>query len=536
MGRVFAEWDNGATNVLAALPTGAGKTVIFTRIMALNKGPTIAIAHRHELVGQISLALARHGVTHRIIGARETVRLIVRSHLSELRRSYYDPGSNVAVASVDTLNRRQQALAPWLSRVTLWVQDEAHHILRDNKWGHAVAACKGARGLGVTATPGRTDRRGLGRAYDGVFDTLIEGPSMREIIGMGFLCDYRVFAPRVADLDLDTVPVSKSTGDYIQPKLRLAVRRSRIVGDVVRHYCRLARGKLGVTFATDVQSAVDLAEAYRAAGVPAEAVSHHTTDRDRYNIIKRFKRREILQLTNVDLFGEGFDLPAIEVASFARPTASLGLYVQQFGRALRIMKGKEVAIIIDHVGNVVKHGLPDSPRDWSLARETKATKGIVQVRACPRCTAVYERVRVACPFCGFTPVPVNRSGPDVVEGDLEELDPAVLAQLRTKVRRTGMSPAEYRADLIRRGCPAVGVARNVRRHEERAHYQRCMLASISTWGGLQRALGRSTNEIMKRFYRSFGVDVLTARTLHRGKALALLAELNKEIGDLICSR
>jgi DNA or RNA helicases of superfamily II len=188
--------------------------------------------------------------------------------------------------------------------------------------------------------------------------------------------------------------LSQATGDFNADQLRKAVHKSHITGDVVAHYLKLAPGKLGVTFAVDVEAATEIAGAFRAAGVPAEVVSAKTPDALRAQILRRFKAREILQLVNVDLFGEGFDLPAIEVVSFARPTESFALYCQQFGRALRLMLSKEaaavhahltdeqrraaiaasekpVAIIIDHVNNVLRHGLPDARREWSLDRRER---------------------------------------------------------------------------------------------------------------------------------------------------------------------
>jgi DNA repair protein RadD len=194
--RIDLEWGLGSRNVLAVLPTGAGKTFCFTRIMREHRAPCVAIAHRQELVSQISVALGLHGVRHRIIGSRNTIKFIIGLHLEAYGRSYYDPSSPVAVASVDTFIRRHNELASWLPQVTLWVQDEAHHVVRGNKWGKAAEMLPNARGLGVTATPGRADGTGLGRQADGVFDELVMGPSMREIITRGTLPTIGFTRPR----------------------------------------------------------------------------------------------------------------------------------------------------------------------------------------------------------------------------------------------------------------------------------------------------------------------------------------------------
>lgn len=191
---IVAEWTAGARNVLAVLPTGGGKTVCFAYAIANHPGGSVAIAHRAELVSQMSLALAREGVRHRVIGPASLSRSCERLHLDELQRLYVDPNARCAVASVDTLVRMDKS-DPWFAQVTLWVQDEAHHVLADNKWGDACAMFPNARGLGVTATPLRADGKGLGRHADGLMDALVVGTTMRELIERGYLTDYRVFAP-----------------------------------------------------------------------------------------------------------------------------------------------------------------------------------------------------------------------------------------------------------------------------------------------------------------------------------------------------
>lgn len=529
IGNINTAWQQGARNVMGVLPTGTGKTVIFSRIIRDHNGPAVAIAHRQELVGQISVALARDGVRHRIIGPDNLRKYIIRLHIENTGRVYFDPQSSVAVASVDTLIRRGAQLAKWLPRVTLWVQDEAHHIQRKNKWGRAAAMFENARGLGVTATPLRADGRGLSRATDGLMDQLVTGPPMRSIIEQGHLSDYRIFAPTTTDLDLSNVTIT-STGDYSKPKLIKAVRKSTIIGDVVGTYQKYAVGKLGITFATDVETAADIADEYRGSGVPAEVVSYKTNDTARSEILRRFRNRGILQLVNVDLFGEGFDLPAVEVASFARPTQSYGLYVQQFGRALRPSPGKTDALIIDHVGNVIRHGLPDSVRTWSLDRRIKRQQHseTIPVRACPDCTYVYLKTLAACPDCGYAPKPQSRSAPQHVDGDLTELDAETLARMRGDADRSIMDPVAYRAGLIRKGCPPVGLARNIRNHNARRAAQIELREAIGVWGAYRRREGLADSESYKRFYFKFGIDVLSAQSLGKADALALAERVRND--------
>lgn len=534
LAEIFAQWNAGARNVLAVAPTGAGKTILFSEAIRLHTGASCAIAHRQELVGQISLALAKDGVKHRIIGPSSVVHEIVQIHMSELGHSFYSPNAQCAVAGVDTLIRRGDALARWAQQVTLWVQDECHHLLKDNKWGKAVSMFPNACGLGVTATPGRADGKGLGRHADGLFDVMIEGPSMRELIIQGYLTDYRIICPP-STLDLKTVGIG-ADGDYIRKQLAAKTRASSIMGDVVAHYIKYAGGLLGITFAPDVETAMELSANFTSAGVRSEAVSAKTPDRTRREFLRRFRNKNILQIVNVDLFGEGFDLPAIEVVSMARATESLALYMQQCGRDLRLMLGKLKGIIIDHVGNVMRHGLPDRPRKWSLDRRDKRASSknddVIPMRVClnPQCMAPYERIYKACPFCGWIPVPAGRTSPDFVDGDLCELDEETLAAMRGEVLKVDRHPDEIKRMMERAGHDYPTAKGAANRHAERQQAQSRLREAIAYWAGYQRHVGRPDSESYRRFYFNFGVDVLTAQSLGRQEAEQLAGKINASIG------
>ncbi len=519
-GDVAQLWQAGARNVLAVMPTGSGKTVLFSHKLAQYQGASVAVAHRQELVSQISLSLARFGLRHRIIGPRSVVKLILEMQGDELGETFYDPNAPAAVAGVDTLIRRNN-LDRWAQQVGLWVQDEAHHVLIDNKWGKAAALFPSAYGLGVTATPERADGRGLGAHADGLFHAIVEGPSMRELIVMGNLCDYRIFAPP-SDIDISGVAIAKD-GDFNRGQLREAARKSHIVGDVVGQYLKIARGKLGITFATDVETATEIAAKYNASGVRAEIVCAKTPDRVRNELIQRFRRHELDQLVNVDLFGEGFDLPAIEVVSMARPTQSFTVFAQQFGRALRPLEGKADGIIIDHVGNVVRHRLPDAVRAWTLNARSRGARAardpdVVPVSTCTACFRVYESLRKSCPFCGHIEEPRGRSRPEQVDGDLLELTPAALAELRGEVAAVDVPQGEIAAAYIGEGCSPKIAYVNAARHRRRQEAQAPLRDAIAMWAGYQRHEGRPDSESYRRFYHRFGVDVMSAQTLGRRDA------------------
>lgn len=514
--------------VLAVLATGGGKTVIFSSIIAAEQGATCAIAHRQELVSQMSLTLAKNGIYHRIVGSNKTVKNCVKIHMDELGKTFYDAGSKHAVASVDTIIRRGEQLANWLPSVRLWVIDEAHHVLKDNKWGKAVQMFPNSRGLGVTATPCRADGNGLGSHADGVFDTMFEGVAMGELIRDGYLTDYKIFAPP-SSFSREQIKVSDSTGDFNLNQMREVVNGSSLVahdektitGDVVAQYLKIARGKSGVTFTVDVASAEEIAEQYNKAGVPAAAISCNTPDLERFAAVRKFKNKEILQLVNSEILTEGFDCPGIEVVSFGRPTESYSMYSQMFGRALRPLPGKTHAIIIDHVGNVMRHGLPDAPREWSLDRRERRTgkSEPSTVRVCTACAAVYERFRDACPDCGEpVPKPAQRSGPEFVDGDLYELDPDVLAQMRNEVVGAREDVNQYRDRMIGHGLPPHAVKRNVKLHENRLDALVKLDNTLAQWAGYRRAEGLSDSEIFRKFYLTYGVSWLEAQALKAADA------------------
>lgn len=553
---VYDAWNAGAQNVMAVSATGSGKTVFFSDVINDESGGSVAIAHRQELVSQISLALARNKIRHRVIGSDSLRRACSRLHVEDDQCGYdfVSHNARAAAAGIDTLVRLPPT-DPIFANTRLWVGDEGHHFLASNKWGKGVSMFNpAARGLLVTATPIRADGKGLGRSADGLADVMVQAPSMRDLINMGYLTDYRIIAPPSA-VNFAQVEISGATGDFNQDQLRKATKASHITGDVVQHYLKWAPGKLGVTFAVDVEAATEIALAFKAAGVPAEVVSAKTPDALRANILRRFKNREILQLVNVDLFGEGFDLPAIEVVSMARGTASFSLFAQQFGRALRLMISRELmsnwdnytadqrrahiaasskprAIVIDHVGNVVRHGGPPDKRiTWSLDRREKRSgtkiNDAIPMRTClnAECVSPYERVYPCCPYCGTAPEPAARSAPEFVDGDLVELDDDTLARMRGEIARVDAMPT------IPYGMtdPAAigGLKKN---HWLRQQAQEQLRKSIAWWSGLENAKGRTDQqEQYRRFYFMFGVDVATAQTLRTKDAEELRQRIVEQV-------
>lgn len=404
------------------------------------------------------------------------------------------------------------------------VVHNCHHLLRDGQFGKAVARFKNARGLGVTATPGRADGAGLGRHADGLFDVMVMGPTPRDLIERGFLSPYKIFAPP-STLDLSHVRVTAS-GDYSPPELKTATQKSTVLGDTVLHYAKHAVGMPGLTFADSIDNAVDIAARYRAIGVSAEVLTGKTQDALRSNVITRFKNRQLNQIVSVALIDEGFDCPGVMVVSDAAATQSFNRFAQRFGRGMRIMEGKTHMIYMDHVGNTLRHGLPDRPRYWTLDRRDRKsnnTKSEIPLRICTECYQPYPRTSKKCPYCGHYPEPASRSGPEFVDGDLLELDEDTLRAMRGEIARINRDP------VVPRNLDPIAQAAIRKRHWARQGAQNTFRNTIAWWAGLQHAQGMSESESMRAFYFKFGIDVGTAQTLGEREVLELVDRVNVEL-------
>ena len=521
--KIFEEWDKGAQCVAAESPTGSGKTVLFSNIIKKVNKPTVAIAHRQELVTQISMALARNGLQHGLVANKDVIRLCNKMHLNELGKTFYNANAPVKVASINTLTSKKTMplVQRWAHNVGLWVMDEGHHLLRDNMWGRGVDLFTNARGLGVSAWFGRSDGMGLGSHDDGFYDTIVRGPSMGDLIQRGYLSQFKTFGPHT-DINTEGLKLNKE-GDYNfrsgEGLKRVDKVRSTITGDIVEHYLKLAPGKLGVTFVTDVTTARETALRFNLAGVKAVAIDGSTPANERAEYLRQFAKREILQIVNVDIFGEGFDCPAIEVVQFARPTASYSLYIQQFGRALRILEGKDYAIIIDHVSNIIKHGGPPiilKPSGLDRREKRNVSKkdpNELKLKACKKCLGHYESIMIECPYCGYEYIPEDRSLPEFVDGDLVLLDEFMIDNIKADIESAKAPPKPC-------GNPSYDRV-NHKKYIQKMEVREELENTIAEWAGRKRDEGYSKRERQKMFYLMFRVDVLSAQALDKSESKKL---------------
>lgn len=394
--------------VLMQLPTGGGKTVIAATMLgntAERGGSAWFIVHRKELVDQTSRTLEQVGIPHGFVAAGRPP-------------TYHMP---VLVCSVQTLARRIDRIIAKYGAPSLVVWDEAHHCAAGT-WRTVADACPQAFHVGLTATPQRLDGKGL----NGMFNALVPGPSMTWLIEEGFLAPYRVFTHDAPDLS----GLRNRGADFDMSDAGKLMSESVIVGDAVEHYREICPGAQAVAFCCNIEHAIATRDAFLAGGVVAEELDGNATPQHRQDVVRAFRRGEIRVLTSVDLFGEGFDLPELTASILLRPTQSLGLYMQQVGRCLRTAPGKREAIILDHAGNIDRHGLPCAERSWSLAGRPKRT-GTAPTKTCGNCFAQVAAAVPACPCCGHKfegePREINE-----VEGRLVELDVAAMRRDRKK--------------------------------------------------------------------------------------------------------
>ena len=429
-----AAYASGKRAPVYQLPTGGGKTVVFSYIAreAAKRGTrTLILVHRRELLLQGSRALREVGLPHGLVA----------------------PGlppseSGTSIGSVQTVVRRLDHVPP----PGLVVVDECHHAVAGS-WRRVLEHWPAARVLGVTATPARLDGKGLGVHVGGPFDHLVLGPSVQELTEEGYLVPAEVFAP---PMKADLSGVRTRLGDFDRHEIQERMDSRTVTGDAVEHYLRLAGGRPAIAFCTSVSHAQHLAEAFVEAGIPSESIDGSLSDKDRDAVLGRLASGETTVLTACEIVSEGFDLPVVEVAILLRPTQSLTLYLQQVGRVLRPSPGKASATVLDHVGNVERHGLPDADRIWDLDAVRRKRTGEAPVRRCPECFACHPPAP-ECPVCGHVYESPARASVAYVDGQLVKVTrESLFSDVRERMRRAHLEQGSCRTfeDLV-----ALGVRR-----------------------------------------------------------------------------
>lgn len=377
-------WRTGHKRPCIVLPCGGGKSVIAAEIAKRttdNGGNVMFLVHRQELCEQISDTFAGYGVDM----------------------------TRCSVNMVQTASRRSKSSDP----PKLIITDENHHCVagtyRKIYESYPESYC-----VGLTATPVRLNGGGLG----GINDDLIIGPTVKQLIERKCLAPFDYYAPAVADL----TRIRSRAGDYSAESVEEVLAKPTIYGDVIRYYDEISRGQ-AICYCATIKHSTETAAAFRQTGISAEHIDGKTPASERSDIIQRFRSGGIKVLCNVDLISEGFDVPDCNTAILLRPTKSLTLFIQQSMRCMRYQPDKR-AIILDHVGNVFRHGLPNQDREWTLdpvKPKHSKQENTVHVRQCPECYYTHENSSV-CPKCGYVYAAERKSAKEIKQAELKKIN------------------------------------------------------------------------------------------------------------------
>ena len=367
-------------------PCGAGKSVMIAEIVRLatsKKQHVLFLVHRKELLEQIENTLKHNDVDMEY----------------------------VTLGMVMTVVRRLDKYPQF----DLIVVDENHHTLANSY--KKILEHFNTRVIGFTATPVRLNGDGLGE----VNDILIETVNAKWLIENKRLAPYKYYSFNLIDKD---ALKKSSTGDYTTDSMDKALGAT-IFGGVVKHYQKLIDGQKTIVYAHSIEYSKMFAQQFNDAGIPAAHIDGTTNKSEREKIINDFRNGTVKVLCNVDLIGEGFDVPDCTAVMLLRPTESLSLHIQQSMRPMRYQPDK-VATIVDHVGNVYVHGTPDLEREWTLDKKKKKRKresvDSVPIWTCPQCFCSYLKqngqLRIKCEECGYIEE-IERANEKVIDETVE---------------------------------------------------------------------------------------------------------------------
>lgn len=353
--------------VILLAPCGSGKTVIASSIMqdAIKKGNKVwFIVHRSELMKQANDTLERYGI----------------------------PKKNIEVYMVQSLAHKLDKIK---EEPNLIIVDECQHS-SSSTYRKIINQYPNAYILGLSATPTRLTGKPLGDIYE----TIISEVTAKQLIEMKYLADYSYYAP---ELNIDFNNIKIKAGDYDTEDVNRVMSKAKIYGDIIKTYKKLANNKKTILYCASIEYSKKMEKLFSENGYKIKHFDGTTPEKERQQIVEDFRNNKIQMLTNVDLIGEGFDVPDCECVLLLRPTQSLNLFIQSSTRCLR-KNGDKKAIIIDYVNNIQKHGLPTMDRQWSLDKKVKEydnenDDGTLRIRVCKECFSTFEGGDV-CPYCG----------------------------------------------------------------------------------------------------------------------------------------
>lgn len=397
---VYESMSKGNKNIMVQSPAGSGKSVTMSEVArrATEKGNRVLfIVHRRELVSQIKGTFIANDVN------------------MELCR----------VGMVQTVaNRIKNGKEPTPAIILV---DEAHHSLAKT-YTDIFESFPNAFVYGFTATPYRLSNKG----FTDVFDELILGKSVQWLIDNERLAPFKYYSVNLMDSDILT---HNSTGDFNNDSITKAMQKT-IYGDAVTNYKKFADGKKTIIYTHNIESSINVAEKFKDNGYDALQVDGKTPKQQRELAMELFREGKVNILVNAELYGEGVDVPDCECVILLRPTESLTLFIQQTMRAMRYQPNKQ-AIIIDHVGNWYRHGLPNTEHNWQEhfegSKKKKSKNNSVPIKECPECFGVVESAYTVCPYCGCEFPKEEQVDYDLVlNAELEEVTEDKVFQLNLK--------------------------------------------------------------------------------------------------------
>lgn len=309
--------------------------------------------------------------------------------------------------------------------VDLIIIDEAH--LSEAASYKKVCEYYGCKRILFTATAKRLDNKPLT-----LCDVIINGISGDELIERGYVSPYDLYAPKI-DINLDNVSMSGS--DFNNQEVAEVMMDKKIYGDIVKYYKQLADGKQTIAYCTNVAHSKSVCEMLNNVGISAMHMDSSTPEKEREEIMTRFRNKEFLVLCNCNLISEGITLPECECCMLLRPTQSETLYIQQACRCLTPQEGK-TAIIIDFVGNCYAHGMPTEPREYTKTYQrirNSSRKPEVTCRECSYCFRVYKGTAPICPYCGENNGKTRKQIEEDTKAELERVERDRKKKLRMEV-------------------------------------------------------------------------------------------------------
>lgn len=387
----------GNRSIIVQSPPRSGKTVVMAHIAkgATDKGNKVLFfSHRKEINEQVKKTFELNDVNLNL----------------------------VTIDGVQTLVRKLDEL----EEPEIILIDEAHHS-KANSYTKIINHFPNALKLLFTGTPVRLN----GDGFDDIADDLVAGKSVKWLQEHGNIANFKYYAPSM----IDNSALKKRGGEFTKDSIDQSMK-SVIYGDVIKHYEKLAKGKQAIVYAHSVEASHLISDTFNRAGYQSQAVSGKTPKIEREMAMRAFKNGNLKIMVNCELFTEGIDLPNVDVCIMLRPTQSLSLYLQFAMRPLNPRDGK-TAIIIDHVGNVERFGLPNMDREWSLVRETKrkqsAKVGEPTTRVCDNCYATYWSDTRICPECGHENELTKREIEEIKEAELQEISEQKQLKLKNRV-------------------------------------------------------------------------------------------------------